>query len=157
MGIEHSLAELLLEQKLTIATAESCTGGLLSSRLTDVSGSSAFIKLNVVTYANEIKEQILGVSSKTLNTNGAVSEQCAREMVIGLKKLTNADICLATTGIAGPSGGTKEKPVGLCYIGLLIKDKLIIKKIQMSQNTPRTTLKQLFATNALELVFKSLQ
>ena len=157
MGIENDLAKFLLENNLTISTAESCTGGLLSSRLTDVSGSSNFVKLNVVTYANEIKESILGVTPKTLNTYGAVSEQCAREMVLGLKKLTNTDICVATTGIAGPTGGSDEKPVGLCYIGLLIKDKLTIKKIQLSKTAPRTTIKNLFATSALELIFKSLK
>ena len=157
MGIENDLAKFLLENNLTISTAESCTGGLLSSRLTDVSGSSNFVKLNVVTYANEIKERVLGVTPKTLNTYGAVSEQCAREMVLGLKKLTNTDICVATTGIAGPTGGSDDKPVGLCYIGLLIKDKLTIKKIQLSPTAPRTTIKNLFATCALELIFKSLK
>lgn len=157
MSLEQDLGNILLEKNLTISTAESCTGGLLSSRLTDISGSSAFIKLNVVTYANEIKNTILNVSNKTLETHGAVSAQCAQEMVLGLKKLSNADICIATTGIAGPTGGSVDKPVGLCYIGLLAKEKLTIKKILMPQTADRKTLKDLFATSALELVFKSLQ
>lgn len=157
MSLEHDLGQILLKKHLTISTAESCTGGLLSSKLTDVSGSSAFVKLNVVTYSNEIKHKILNVKNETLDKHGAVSPQCAQEMVLGLKQLSNADICIATTGITGPTGGSTEKPVGLCYIGLLIKDKLTVKKIVMPENANRKNLKELFTTNALELVFKSLQ
>lgn len=157
MSLEQDIANILIERKLTIATAESCTGGLLSSRLTDVAGSSAFIKFNIVTYANEIKHKVLNVSSKTLETHGAVSPECAQEMVLGLKALTNADICVATTGLAGPDGGTAEKPVGLCYIGILAQNKLSIKKLNFLPTAERKTLKQLFATSALEMVFTSLK
>ena len=150
MSIEHELGAILLEQKLTISTAESCTGGLVSSLLTDVPGSSAFVKHNVVTYANEVKHNILGVTWETLNNKGAVSPECAQEMVLGLRKLTNSDICLATTGLAGPDGGTPEKPVGLCYVGFLFNNKLRIKKLLFEGNYSRTELKQLFATSALE-------
>ena len=113
MTLEEELGKYLIENNLTIATAESCTGGLLSSRLTDVSGSSEYVKLNFVTYANEAKHKILGVSWDILNNYGAVSEECAEAMANGLYAVTNCDIALCTTGIAGPTGGTKEKPVGL--------------------------------------------
>ena len=111
--MEQKIAEILIKKGLKIATTESCTGGLLSSKLTDVSGSSASIHLNLVTYANEAKHKMLGVSNETLENFGAVSEECAREMAEGLFKLTGADICVSTTGIAGPSGGSENKPVGL--------------------------------------------
>lgn len=152
MHIEQEVGELLLKKHLKISTAESCTGGLLSSKLTDVAGSSEYITFNVVTYANEIKNKILGVTWGTLNTHGAVSAECATEMVLGLQKLTNADICVATTGIAGPGGGTVEKPVGTCYVGILYNGKLKIKKLQGDENKTRKELKEFFANSALELV-----
>ena len=112
MNIEEKIAKILIDKNLTIATTESCTGGLLSSKLTDVSGSSAFVHLNFVTYSNEAKHKILGVSDETLEKFGAVSEECSIEMAKGLHNVTHADICVSTTGIAGPTGGTAEKPVG---------------------------------------------
>ena len=101
--LEEQLGKYLIDNKLTIATAESCTGGLVSSRLTDVSGSSEYIKLNFVTYANEAKHKILGVSWDILDNFGAVSEECAEAMANGLYQATNCDIALCTTGIAGPT------------------------------------------------------
>ena len=98
----EKLAKILIEKNLVISTAESCTGGLVSSMLTDISGSSAYTKLNFVTYSNEAKHKILGVSSETLEIFGAVSEECAKEMAEGLMNKTNCDIALCTTGIAGP-------------------------------------------------------
>ena len=118
MKPEEELGKILTENKLTISTAESCTGGLISSKLTDISGSSEYVKLNFVTYANEVKHSVLGVDWEILNTYGAVSEQCAYAMAEGLNKITNCDVALCTTGIAGPTGGTKEKPVGLVYISI---------------------------------------
>ena len=109
MKPEEILGKLLIEKHLTIATAESCTGGLLSSKLTDVSGSSAYILLNLVTYANEAKEKMLDV---IIDKEGVVSENCAFQMAKGLHNLTSSEICVSTTGIAGPTGGSKEKPVG---------------------------------------------
>ena len=109
--LENQIGKILILKNLTIATTESCTGGLLSSKLTDVSGSSAYVHLNLVTYANEAKHKMLGVSAKTLENFGAVSEECSYEMAKGLQKLSGADICVSTTGIAGPTGGSKEKPV----------------------------------------------
>ena len=156
MSIEQEFGQILLDKNLTISTAESCTGGLVSSLLTDIPGSSAFITLNVVTYANEIKHKILNVSLETLNTHGAVSKECATEMVLGLKQLTNSDVCLATTGIAGPSGGTKDKPVGLCYVAFLYDNNLKIKKLLFPPNTQRKELKLLFAKAAIEFAKQNL-
>ncbi len=156
MSLEEEIGNYLIVNDLTISTAESCTGGLLSSKLTDVAGSSAYIKFNVVTYANEIKHSILKVSNETLETNGAVSPECAKEMVLGLKELTNADICVATTGIAGPGGGSIDKPVGLCYIATFYKDNILIEKILLNADLPRVKMKEEFANQALLLIKKTL-
>jgi len=120
------LKKILIENNLTLSSAESCTGGLISSYLTDIDGASAFIFQNFVTYSNDAKTKFLGVSPSTLETFGAVSKQTAREMSEGLLKYTTCSI--ATTGILGPTGGTKEKPVGLVYIGLGFKDKIKVIK-----------------------------
>jgi PncC family amidohydrolase len=120
--LEKVIGRLLTEHKWTIALAESCTGGLIAHRLTNVPGSSAYLIGGVVSYANEAKEQILGVSHQTLQEHGAVSEETAREMSRGVRCLLQTDVALAVTGIAGPSGGTPEKPVGLTYIALTAKD-----------------------------------
>lgn len=150
MKQEELLGKFLIENKLTIATAESCTGGLLSSRLTDVSGSSEYIKLNFVTYANEAKHEILGVSWDILNTYGAVSEECAQAMAEGLQKATGCDVALCTTGIAGPTGGTIEKPVGLIYIGLKYNNIITVKEVKLSPQIPRVQMKEEFANQALK-------
>ena len=117
-GLAQELAVLLRERGLTIAAAESATGGLVSDLITNVPGSSDYFKGSVVAYDNEIKVRVLGVSRETLERHGAVSYQTAEEMADGVRKLMNADIGLSTTGIAGPAGATPEKPVGLFYIGL---------------------------------------
>lgn len=156
MKLEEELGKILNEKKLTISTAESCTGGLVSSRLTDVSGSSDYVKLNIVTYANEAKNAVLGVSWDILNTYGAVSEQCAQAMVEGLQKYTGCDVCLCTTGIAGPTGGTKEKPVGLMYTAVKYKNIVSVKEIQLGKNLPRVEMKQRFADEALKLAISVL-
>lgn len=151
MTLEEELGEYLIENKLTIATAESCTGGLLSSKLTDVSGSSEYVKLNFVTYANEAKHKILGVSWDILNNFGAVSEECAEAMANGLYEATDCDIALCTTGIAGPTGGTKEKPVGLVYISMRYKGIVTVKEVKLSPTLPRIEMKEQFANQALKL------
>lgn len=115
---EHLLGALLSAQNKTICTAESCTGGLVLHRLTNVAGSSRYVLGGVVAYANHIKQHILGVREQTLIAYGAVSQQTAHEMAIGAQRLFDADFALSITGIAGPGGGTAEKPVGLVYIGL---------------------------------------
>ena len=151
--MEKKIAEILIQKNLTISTAESCTGGLLSSKLTDISGSSAYITLNVVTYANEAKQRILGVSSDTLQNHGAVSEECAFEMAQGLYKLTNSDICVSTTGIAGPTGGSTEKPVGLMYSAIFTPNKHQVYKILLSPNIDRVTMKEKFAEAVLNNIY----
>lgn len=150
MTVEQDLGQILIEKKLTISTAESCTGGLVSSRLTDVSGSSEYIKLNFVTYANEAKNKILGVSWDVLNNYGAVSEECATQMADGLHKITGCDVALCTTGIAGPTGGSKEKPVGLMFIAVKYRGITAIKEIRLNPSIARVEMKQKFATLALE-------
>ncbi len=157
MKLEKTLGKLLIEKHLTIATAESCTGGLLSSKLTDVSGSSEYIKLNFVTYANEAKNEILNVSWDILNTYGAVSEQCAEAMANGLQARTNCDIALCTTGIAGPTGGTVEKPVGLVYISAKYNGITTVKEIRLNPNLPRVQMKEEFANQALKLAISILE
>ena len=156
MKPEEELGQLLIEKKLTVATAESCTGGLVSSKLTDVSGSSEYVKLNFVTYANEAKHNILGVSWDILNNYGAVSEECAEAMANGLEKATGCDVAICTTGIAGPTGGTKEKPVGLVYISVKYKGIVTIKEIKLSSNIPRIEMKEQFANHALKLAISTL-
>ena len=151
MTLEEELGQILKDNNLNIATAESCTGGLVSSRLTDVSGSSDYVKLNFVTYANEAKNEILGVSWDILNNFGAVSEECAYAMAEGLHNKTHCDIALCTTGIAGPTGGTNEKPVGLCYIGIYYKKIIAVKEIRINPQNPRIEMKQRFADEALKL------
>lgn len=122
--LENKVVELLKEKNLTISTAESCTGGMLASKLIDVAGVSEIFKEGIVSYSNEAKMNFLGVKKETLDRYGAVSEETAKEMVMGLQ----TDIGLATTGIAGPDGGSEEKPVGLVYMGIKIKDKIYVEK-----------------------------
>ncbi|MDP6340018.1 MAG: CinA family nicotinamide mononucleotide deamidase-related protein [Candidatus Marinimicrobia bacterium] len=116
--LEDAVGALLTAQNKTIATAESCTGGLIGDRLTNVSGSSSYFKGGIVAYSNAVKEEAVGVSKATLESVGAVSEETALEMARGVREKLNADIGISTTGIAGPTGGTEEKPVGLVFVGL---------------------------------------
>ncbi len=121
MDIAEKLIHTLIAQQKTICTAESCTGGLISATLTGISGASAVFEQAFITYSNQAKQDMIGVSPTTLNTYGAVSAQTAQQMAQGALKTANADIAIACTGIAGPSGGTPEKPVGLVYIGIASK------------------------------------
>lgn len=150
--MEEVVGNLLREKKLTIATAESSTGGLIVSRLVNVAGSSDYCLGSIVSYSNEAKMHILGVKEQTLELFGAVSEQTAKEMLLGAKRLTNADIVLCDTGIAGPSGGTLDKPVGLHYIGILTKDTVKVYKeiYQAERNYTRLYISQ-YALNLARL------
>ncbi len=152
----YKVAKILLRNALKISTAESCTGGLLSSRLTDISGSSAYIKANFVTYSNEAKQKFLNVSSETLKNYGAVSEQCAYEMAVGLQKLTDSDIVLCTTGIAGPTGD-ENKPIGLVYIACGYKDNITVKEFKLNPGYNRKNMKFMFTEEALKLVLNILK
>ena len=118
LALSTSVGSALMARSYTISTAESCTGGLLSHVLTGISGSSAYFMGGVVAYSNAVKVEVLGVREKTLQAYGAVSEQTACEMAEGIRTRFNTDISLSTTGIAGPTGGTPEKPVGLVWIGI---------------------------------------
>ena len=152
----EEIAKILIERNLTVATTESCTGGLLSSKFTDVSGSSAFIHLNLITYANEAKHKMLGVRNETLENYGAVSEECSYEMASGLMKLTGADICISTTGIAGPTGGTNEKPVGLMYSTICTKDKAVTFEVKFHPEIARIEMKEMFVQAVLDKLYKFL-
>lgn len=150
------IAKYLIDNKYTVATAESCTGGLLSSRFTDISGSSNFVKQNFVTYANEAKVHLLGVSEDILEKYGAVSEECAYAMANGLHEKTNCDLGICTTGIAGPTGGTKEKSVGLVYISVYFKDNTYIKNFNFPKFIPRKLMKFLFTQAAINFAKKTM-
>lgn len=143
MNHEQQIAEYLIKNNLTLSTAESCTGGLLSSKLTDVSGSSAYITLNLVTYALEAKKKMLGVD---VEEKDVVSEKCAFQMTKGLFYLTGSDICVSTTGNAGPTG----EPVGLMYSTIFTKDKHETYKIQLDPKTPRVLMKERFVQEVLK-------
>jgi nicotinamide-nucleotide amidase len=127
-SLEEVVADLLIEKQKTVAVAESCTGGLLANLLTNISGSSAHFLGGVVAYDNSVKTHLLGVKESTLENCGAVSEESAREMAVGVKNLTGADLSVATTGIAGPTGGTGEKPVGLTYVAIASSREIRVKK-----------------------------
>lgn len=152
-SIQSSLVKILGQKNLKIATAESCTGGLLSQLITDVPGASEVFGFGFCTYANEAKMQLLGVSDNTLKEFGAVSENTACEMARGVKKVSGADIAISITGIAGPDGGTNEKPVGLVYLGVALKDKVYAKKLLLARhNSPsRSYIRTLAVKNALKV------
>lgn len=129
MKLEEKVVKLLNEKGLVLATAESCTGGLISKRITDVSGSSSIFNCGIVSYSNEIKEKVLGVQHKTLETYGAVSEQTVREMVKGVLRVSGADIAVSVSGIAGPNSDNTEKPVGLIFLAVSDGRNTIVKQL----------------------------
>ena len=124
----EEVSSLLSKKGLTIAVAESCTGGLICHMFTNIPGSSIYFERGIISYSNNAKMKMLGVKKDTLVNQGAVSSDTAQEMAEGIRKISNVDIGLATTGIAGPGGGTKEKPVGLVYISLSNNKETIIQK-----------------------------
>lgn len=154
MNLEEKIVNRLLEMRYTITTAESCTGGLLAGRILNVSGASGVYNEGHITYSNEAKERILGVSHETLEQYGAVSRQTAEEMARGAAEAARADIGLSTTGIAGPGGGTPEKPVGLIYIGCFIKGESFVEELHLSGN--REENRRDTVTKILELLCEKL-
>ena len=154
-GIEEWIVGELKRRGLTLATAESCTGGLLSSRITDVPGSSEVFHEGFVTYSNSAKTQILGVPPELIERHGAVSPEVARAMAEGAQKRAKADFALSLTGIAGPGGGTAEKPVGLVHIALA-RPSAETLLLERRFSTDRTTFKQLAAQSALDLLRREL-
>ncbi len=143
--------KLLTKKKLTISFAESCTGGLLSSAITSVSGSSKVFNMGLITYSNNAKIKLLKVPKKILTKYGAVSHETCLSMVNNLKKISNSNIAVSITGIAGPNGGTKQKPVGLVYIGIKTNNKIIINK-KLFKIKNRNSIQRLTVKSALELV-----
>lgn len=150
ISIEDSVCRYLIENNKTISVAESCTGGMLSSRIINISGISKCYKQGYITYSNEAKMKLLGVREETLQNYGAVSKETAIEMAIGCAKNASSDIAISTTGIAGPDGGTDEKPVGLVYIGLYVDGKTYVKKYNIVGN--RQKVRKLTTTYALDFV-----
>ena len=133
-SLEEKVVELLADRHYTVTTAESCTGGLIAGTLVNVAGASDVLNEGYVTYSNEAKERLAGVSHDTLEKYGAVSEQTAREMAQGAAKAAGADAALSATGIAGPGGGTAEKPVGLVYVGCFLNGKITVKECRFTGN-----------------------
>ena len=155
MTLEEKVVKTLNQKGLVLATAESCTGGLIAKRITDVSGSSAMFNCGIVSYSNEIKKSVLGVKHETLEKYGAVSEQTVREMVEGVLKISNADVAVAVSGIAGPNSDNTEKPVGLIY--LAASDKKNIKVVKLNNvfsDDVRNQNRKSASDTALEMILQ---
>ncbi len=150
-GIEQVVVKMLRENKLKVATAESCTGGLVAKRITDVPGASEVFDCGIISYANEIKQSVLGVSENDLEKYGAVSEPVARQMAQGALKISGADIAVSVTGISGPDSDSTKKPVGLVYIGLADKSNTWVKEIRTSRKD-RSYNRFVSASNALNMI-----
>ena len=146
---------LLKRKKLKLAVAESCTGGMLSSAITSVSGASKVFTMGLVSYSNQTKMNILKIPKKIIQKHGAVSIQCCLAMVNNLAKISKSRVCVSITGIAGPSGGTKQKPVGLVYIGVKNGKKIIVSKNQF-KNKARSAIQKNTVQKALNLILKQL-
>lgn len=155
-SLEQVVVQEMTARGLTLATAESCTGGLMGKRITDVPGASACYLGGVVSYQNEVKENLLGVRHETLITKGAVSEDTACQMAEGVRKALGADIGISTTGVAGPGGGTPEKPVGLIYVGISTKEKTWAVRILRPRQS-RESLRRLASSTAFDLVRRHLE
>ena len=149
--LNKKIVRRFIKRKLRISIAESCTGGLLSSYLTSVSGSSKIFNLNIVTYSNESKITVLKVPKKIIKKYGAVSEQVCKYMAINVSKIARTNNSISITGLAGPSGGTKKKPVGLVYIGIKKGNKTIIKKY-LFRNINRSYIQKATVKKCLELM-----
>ncbi len=154
-SMEAEIASLLVKNHATIAVAESCTGGLISHLLTNIAGSSDYFLFSGITYSNDAKRKILGVPEETLITYGAVSEETVKEMADGVRRISGATLGLATSGIAGPTGGTDERPVGTMCIGISLPDKTVAYRFN-SPFKERLSNKQIFAICALDLLRKQL-
>ena len=155
MKLEEKVVKLLLEKNLVLACAESCTGGLVAKRITDVSGSSAVFNCGVVSYSNEIKEKVLNVKNETLKEFGAVSEQTVREMVKGVLDISGADIAVSISGIAGPNSDNTDKPVGLIYLAVSDGEKIVVKKLNNQFETDVRNSNRISASDeALKMILE---
>lgn len=155
MEVEKILADLCQQKKVTVAVAESLTGGLIGRLITKVPGSSSYFTGGVIAYSNDLKEKLLGVSHETLVKFGAVSEQTAKEMLQGVLTLTNSDFAVAVTGIAGPTGATAQKPVGLVFIAVGKRGLISVKKYNFQGD--RLTIQTDSAKKALALLVKFIE
>ena len=154
-SIEKQLGELLRNKEMTVATAESCTGGYIAHLITSVPGSSDYFKGSIVSYANEVKTNVLGVKEEDIREQGAVSETVVIQMAEGVKKQLQTDYAVATSGIAGPGGGTPEKPVGTVWIGVATPEKSIARKFTFSFTRERNIAKA--AAKALEMLIEEIK
>jgi nicotinamide-nucleotide amidase len=153
MNLNKKIVTLLKRKKLKISFAESCTGGLLSSAITSVSGSSKVFSMGLITYSNQAKTIILKVPKNIIKKYGAVSIQCCLAMVNNLSKISKSKVCISITGIAGPKGNTKQKPVGLVYIGIKIGKKVVINKCNF-KNKGRIFIQKQTVKKSLNLILK---
>ena len=153
MSLNQKVVSLLKRKKIKISIAESCTGGMLSSTITSVSGSSKVFTLGLVTYSNQSKIRILKVPNKIISKYGAVSVQCCLAMVNNLSKISKSKVCVSITGIAGPKGGSKQKPVGLVYIGIRVGKKVMINKCNF-RNKGRLFIQKQTVKKTLNLLLK---
>lgn len=153
-GLNEEVVRLLAKNKMTISAAESCTGGLFAALITNVAGASEVINESFVTYADEAKMKLLGVKKETLSRHGAVSRETAREMARGLQERSGADVCVGITGIAGPDGGTKEKPVGLVYAGICMNGKTEV--VEMRHEGNREQVREKTCRAVLEYIKNSI-
>jgi len=150
-NLANKLVKELIKKKLKISFAESCTGGMLSSRITSISGSSKIFNLGLVTYSNKAKIDILKVPKKIIRKYGAVSNECCLSMVKNLSKISKANISVSVTGVAGPNGGTRLKPVGLVYIGIKIGNKISIQK-NLFKSKNRISIQKATTTKVLKSI-----
>ena len=150
-NLANKLVKKLIKKKLKISFAESCTGGMLSSAITSISGSSKVFNLGLITYSNKAKIDILKVPKKIISKYGAVSNECCLSMVKNLSKISKANISVSITGIAGPNGGTELKPIGLVYIGIKKGNKIFVKKI-LFKNKNRISIQKATTTKVLKSV-----
>ena len=151
MSLNKKIISLIKRKRMKLAIAESCTGGMLSSAITSVSGSSKVFSMGLVTYSNQAKIGILKIPQKLIKKYGAVSVQCCMAMVNNLSKISKSKVCISITGIAGPNGGSKQKPVGLVYIGTRVGKKVIVNKCNF-KNYGRTFIQKQTVKKALNLI-----
>ncbi len=156
-SLENALVTNLLKQKMTVCCAESLTGGLIGERITSISGSSAVFKGGCITYTNEMKENLLGVSHNTLEKFGAVSKETAMEMACRARELLMTDIAVSATGLAGPSGGTDDTPVGTVFIGISTKNGESYRMLSLSGKKSREYIRTVSASNALDMALKAIK
>ena len=153
MNLNQKIVLLLKKKKFKLTIAESCTGGMLSSAITSVSGSSKVFTMGLVTYSNHAKTNVLKVPKKIIKKNGAVSVQCCLAMVNNLNKISKSKVCVSITGIAGPKGGSKLKPIGLVYIGIRVRKKVVVNKCNF-KNKGRLFIQKQTVKKTLNLLLK---